>query len=410
MSMKKITIFKFILTATYVLLVMFVPNLPSYYTFIVTSLAYIITLLVFFIFIHFLNSKPKRLLNRLLVLFLTTGILATTRCYFMCFATSLFHSSLDNFVNSYRTFSIIILPLNSYSIFVAGGFLWLSLGRLLLFVHPSFYQRVNPSSCSQFAGISILLIGVLDSLYNWVKCGNYEDHTNIRLLKLLRGELGLLQDANPCNKTTFRQENEKECTFFPTIQILTITSLVLEIIKVFVSTLKDVKNGKRQSKVFPLKPLTEIKVKRVLPARQIQRSETFPKFSQVKFKNVERRHSISGSRTIPLINLTDTTVTPQLQHQTKVQTKFPVMKIIVKSIRNNCLRSSSILTIVVLVCAISATVNANSDQKSTCWVYPDSLNTANKNIRMLVYFCIPLCIFCYDNELFSYFLQKFIMN
>ena len=406
------SIFKFILTATYVLLVMFVPNLPSYYTFIITSLAYIIALLVFFIFIHFLNNKPKTLLNRLLVLFLTTGIFATTRCYFMCFATSWFHSSLDNFINTYQTFSIIILPLNSYSVFVAGGFLCLCLGRLLLFIHPSFYQRVDPSSCSYFAGISILLIAVLDSLYNWVKCGNYEDHTNIRLLKLLRGELGLLQDANPCNKTTFKQENEKECTFFPTIQILAIISLVCEFIKVCVSTLKDVKSSKRKSKVFPLKLQTEIKVKRLLPFRQIQRSETFPKLSQARFKDGQRRHSISASRIIPLINLTDTTVPPQIQYQTKVQTKSPAMKIIVKSIRKNCLRSSSILTIVVLVCAISATVNAlnSSDKKSNCWVYSDSLNTANRNVRMLVYFCFPLCIFCYDDELFSYFLQKFNTN
>ena len=401
------TIVKILITTAYIFLVIYIPKLPSFYTFVITSLAYVSTLSVYCLIVEFLNNQQKTLLNRLLIIVLSTGILATTRCYVVCFATCWFHSSLENFVNQHQTLSTIILPLNSYSVMVAGSFLLMCAGRLLLFVDPLLYQRVNPSSGSYFAGISLPLICLLDSFYNWFKCGSYEDHNNIRLLKLLRGELGFPQDANPCNMTS-SHASEEECTFFPTIQILAITALVLEFIKVCVSTWKEVKKQRGKSKVWPAKPHTVIKLKRVLPPRKPQRSETYPKISQTKLNNSVRRKSISEPTILTLVDLANTIVPEQVQHPKLVQIRTETLKIVGKSIHKTCMRSSTILTLFALVCAISATINAlNAAPKSKCWVYSDSLNATNQVIRMLVYFCACVCSFIFDKELLNFVCEKF---
>lgn len=400
--------FKILLTSAYILIVICVPNLPSYYNFIITSLAYMITTLVFCLMVEFLNNQQKTLLNRLLIIFLSTGMLATTRCYAVCFTSCWFHSAFENFVNHHQTLSTIILPLNSYSVIVSGSFLLMCAGRLLLYVSPSLYHRVNPSFGSYFSGIVLPLICILDSYYNWFKCGSYEDHTNLRLLILLRGELGFPQDTNPCNKTASGWAHDEECTFFPTIQILLISALVLEFLKVCVSTWKEVKKQRRKSKVLPAKPHTEMKCRRVLPTRKFQHSESYPKISQSKINGTVRRTSISEPTSITLANLADTAVTSQIQPSSKVQMKTGTAKIVARSIHKTCMRSSTILTVFALVCAISATVNAlNSTPKSTCWVYSDKLNSSNKAIRRLIYFCFSVCIFFFDKEFFMFFCEKF---
>ncbi len=195
--------------------------------------------------------------------------------------------------------------------------------------------------------------------------------------------------------------------YFPTIQILSISALVLEFLKVCVSTWKEVKKQRRKSKVLPAKPHTEMKRRRVLPTRKFQRSESYPKISQSKINGTVRRTSISEPTSITLANLADTAVTSQIQPPTKVQMKTGTAKIVVRSIHKTCMRSSTILTVFALVCAISATVNAlSSDPKSTCWVYSDKLNSSNKAIRRLVYFCFSVCIFLFDKEFFMFFLWK----
>ena len=118
------TIVKILMTILYIVLVIFVPNMPSHYTFIITTMAYILTISTSSLIIQFLNTRPsvqKTLLNRLLAMLVLIGTLGTTRCFLMSFIACWFNSSLNNFVNNHQYFSTIVLPLNSYSVLVGGG-------------------------------------------------------------------------------------------------------------------------------------------------------------------------------------------------------------------------------------------------------------------------------------------------
>ena len=399
----------------YIPLVIFNPGIPSYYTFTITSLAFVLTLSTNILTLLFFYTRPaaqKTLLNRLLSLLFLAGVVGSTRCYIMCFMGTWFHHSLNDFIRDHQTFSSIVMPLHSYSVLVAGSFLLLCASRFLLFAQPAWYHRINPNKGVSLAGGIILLICVLDSLYSWGTCRNYADHTNIRQIKLLKGELGLPQN-NTCNISTPTQDDKNECNFFPTILSLAVCGLCFELAKVCVLTWKKIAKERKKAKVQPT--IFQLKLGpdavRCKSTREIKRSESYPKISPALKNRAGRRHSTIGLTPLQQLSIQSNKQANSILQKDNhlILNKIQTFKIVKKSFRSNCYRSSSIITLFALVCLVSSVVNTFTNN-TVCSVYSDSMITGNRVVRMFVYFCFSVCIFLFDKELFTFFLDKFHSN
>ena len=188
------TFLRLLFSCVYTSLVMFVPQQPSYYNFIISTAAYTLTLGATLSILHFLYTRPiaqKTLLNRILALLLMFLGFGSTRCYVLNLNTCWFHPQLTSFVDAHPSFSTVVLPLNSYSV-LAGAILvaWCT-GRLTLIANPVLYHNCRANSGFRIAGIIGTAICILDSTYSWSTCGNYGDADNIRLLKIVKEELGI---------------------------------------------------------------------------------------------------------------------------------------------------------------------------------------------------------------------------
>ena len=139
-------IFKVLIAISYILWVVLVPRLPNYYTFTVSTIAFILTLLACLSILDFLCTRPiaqKTLLNRILVLVILILGLASTRTYALNFITCWFHPQLIRFVDNHQFFSTVLFPLNSYSVIGSGILVALCSARLLLIAKPVIYHNSN---------------------------------------------------------------------------------------------------------------------------------------------------------------------------------------------------------------------------------------------------------------------------
>ena len=192
--MEKKKLYKIIGLITYTFLVLWVTRMPSLYTHINTTAAYCLSMSALFMIIWFLNSRPiaqTTLLNRLLVLFLLTIVLTSTRYYLFNFLAHWCNLILEKFVDNHQSFSILFLPLKSYSILVAGSFVGLCTGRLLLVLQPAVYHMCHPSLVAGFIGSLVICISVLDKTYSWFSCRTIEENHDMLVIVLLKEEFGL---------------------------------------------------------------------------------------------------------------------------------------------------------------------------------------------------------------------------
>ena len=198
-------IFKVLIAISYILWVVLVPRLPNYYTFTVSTIAYILTFLACLSILDFLCTRPiaqKTLLNRILVLVILILGLASTRTYALNFITCWFHPQLIRFVDNHQFFSTVLFPLNSYSVLGSGILVALCSARLLLIAKPVIYHNCNSNLWFFLVGIGSICICILDSIYSWSTCRNYGHGKNIRLLQIAKTELGLLDyDFESYNQT-----------------------------------------------------------------------------------------------------------------------------------------------------------------------------------------------------------------
>ena len=308
---------KLICLISYILWVVLVPGLPNYYTFTVSTIAYILTLLASVSILDFLYTRPiaqKTLLNRLLVLFVLTLGLASTRTYALNFITCWFHPQLIRFVDNHPYFATTVFPLQSYTILVGGVFISLCTSRLLLIAKPAFYHNSNPNLWLFFVGIGSICVCISNSIYSLVTCRNYGHGKNIRLLQLVKTELGLLDDnsesynrskgidtidvveysenynytdsanfnttlnSTNCSQHEKTFEHISECTILPMVPILGTCAVCLEIARIILAIVKAIR--KRKNKVGQKKMKQTMNKKNCM--KMTSKSTSQKKFHQTK--------------------------------------------------------------------------------------------------------------------------------
>ena len=235
----------------YVGFIIVVPPNPSIYTFSINCLGYCVNLAASVFVIYFLNTRPliqKNVLNRLLVLILLALILGSTRHFFVSFLSCFLSSNIYYLLETYPG----IVHLLSYRYYVLLEICLascLSVGRLLLFTNPVVFHRLQPSHGARISCIISLSICATDFIYGWIMCFN--GPSSPRIMFNFKIDNGLWERMNS-NSTTEEPTNklhEKEENSFsfhlPTIQVLMLFSLLMELSRIVFVFLKEVKKMKK---------------------------------------------------------------------------------------------------------------------------------------------------------------------
>ena len=281
---------------TYACLIVFTPEMPSYYTFSINTLGFIVTGFATNVLLHYLNTRPaqqKTLLNRLLVLLVSLSFLTTIRSYLLSVAACWFNALLKEFVEAYPHLCISCMPLKHYSLAVSSGFFSFSAGRLLLFSSPATFNNINPSLWAMIAGFTCISVSVIDSTSHRISCSIIPKDNFGSIMYILKGELGIL-NLTRFNKSLvevdWKDKAEEPCSYFPTLLVVLLLALVLEGIKICTAVYRKVVQVHRQATVFPV---TAAKMTMKMPRKKtkLHRSESFPTISKPNVEN-RRRQSL----------------------------------------------------------------------------------------------------------------------
>ena len=241
----------------YVGFIIVVPPNPSIYTFSINCLGYCVNLAASVFVIYFLNTRPliqKNVLNRLLVLILLALILGSTRHFFVSFLSCFLSSNIYYLLETYPG----IVHLLSYRYYVLLEICLascLSVGRLLLFTNPVVFHRFHPSHGARMSCIISLSICAADFIYGWIMCFN--GPSSARIMFNFEIANGLKERINsnstleePTNKVHEKEENSF-CFHLPTIQVVMLFSLLMELSRIVYVLLKEVKNMKKNPVARP---------------------------------------------------------------------------------------------------------------------------------------------------------------
>lgn len=238
----------------YLILVVYVPEMPNYYTFSVDVLAFSSTGVASGLLLHFLNTRPvaqKNLLNRKLAALVLFLFLGTTRNFTMALTTCFFHAELQRFADVHPSLAASFLSMRLTAVMACFSVLALCAGRLLLFANPVYFHNLNPIHGTILSvSLNVLLSGV-DMVYSWVTCYDHVDDPENSIIINFRTEMGLVKHIQAVNISTLHQINntesafeEKKCNPLPFIEIFLGTALLLEGAKLVVVMIKKIKTLK----------------------------------------------------------------------------------------------------------------------------------------------------------------------
>ena len=405
-------ILKTVFLSAYILVVVFVPQMPSYYNFAVSTVGYISTMTASVLIIQFLNSRPPaqiNLLNRLLALLLLAVALAATRCYFLTTIACWANQELAQFVENKQLFSATVLSLNTYSVICACCFLALCGGRLLLFACPQLYVKLPPRVTAFIVGSVSVSISILNNVY-YATCTHFADSKSHELLTHVREELGIVKSIVSLNQTSVgnltAEAHEKVGCLLPTNGILLVIAIVLEIVKTVISVLREYKKQIKKSNLI-LMTTAGKKSK----SYQLQRSETFPKIR----KSLLTLQANSGrSKSCPCLKAankaesTDAELTVRTDDQT-TKAQHTKRTIVTKILLDICLRSATIIMLCAIFAILTVIFNGISSRSTNSTV--SSLGVAvNIATGRLLYYCMAMAILIYDVDVFNYCLKRFNCN
>ena len=439
---------KLICLISYILWVVLVPGLPNYYTFTVSTIAYILTLLASVSILDFLYTRPiaqKTLLNRLLVLFVLTLGLASTRTYALNFITCWFHPQLIRFVDNHQFFSTILFPLNSYSVIISEILVALCSARLLLIAKPVIYHNCNSNLWFFLVGIGSICICILDSIYSWSTCRNYGHGKNIRLLQIVKTELGLLNDDfesynqtldvnivdrldrfNVTDLATFNEtlsfnvtksskakDGLSDCTFIPVLQLFLSVSIGLEVTRMCIVIRKAVLIQKKKRRIVPTKmKLQEKKETPAQPAKNtaptiLKHAASLPSITKPSLQDRKRKSSCFELQSIKTMATTvDKEVAKIPLKSVIAQEEAETFRTVKKSMRSLCMRSSTIVIVFTIVAEVGISFKTFGNSVSHNGYYSTS-SMMNIAVGRLVYYTLAVCMFIFDNDVSKHILVKF---
>ena len=259
---------------TYFLFISLVPGSPSYYRLLVDTIGSVLSLISLIFLELYLKSRPlnqKNILNSQLHLIVYFHIAFTTRSWIASIAGSIFRNMTTLMLDSYPgVFMALLLP-RHYSIALVTAYCTFAASKLLLIISPVTFQNISSFKGFRFSFLAALLIPSLDRVFNQIKCGyctTKEDHPFYNTM-IIREELGMpnyVFKGTVVNATTTEEEGReceakvKPCAFFPTLMVVVILMITLEMIKfMLIIKRRKINNKIHNSKLSPPRQSTNPK-------------------------------------------------------------------------------------------------------------------------------------------------------
>ena len=416
--MQEKTIIKCLCLFVYISLIVCVPGMPSYYTFCINFLGFMLSTAASLLLIQFLNSRPvpqKNMLNRILVLGVTILLLGTTEHFIMSIAACFFPFQLNQLVDTYPMLSIFFLSSRNVAILCLTAMCCLSAGRLLLFTKPIIFIRVNTYTGWFCTGSIGLVLLTADHLYRWIACTK-DELQQMMLMQVFRMKLGLPKYTNKNYTTASKQtnicrqmeakEDDHQCSDIPSLKILSACFLFLELSKLVFILAKEYIKNRKTAQISPAaeNELANIKPTNLKEKICITRAESFPKSFEPKIRK-ERRISLQFPGTLNLkkdkISSTMSLNPAPIPLPTVQENRNIYLKRIIKQL---CLRSSSLITIFIII-GLATLINGSITQtqgESVQFGVAAFIITE----RLMMYVLVVL-LSVFDLDVVLYFKEKF---
>lgn len=275
--------------------VLFVPEMPNIYTFVINCLAIIITMAASVLLLCFLNTRPiaqKNLLNRILVLLTILFVVGSLRNFILSFISCFWHHQLKKAVENNPLVTAGLLSVRPYTIMECVALCALSAGRLLLFINPVVFHKIQPTSAwAIIVGILAIVLSALDFVFGLLLC---QDNPNTNMMKTFQVETGILDKISfnvtheeKYNFTELIKKEDVECRLIPTLPVLMVLFILLETSIVMYIISKEYL--KKTNKVNPTVVYSPPRKPQIL-----HRSKSLPSILKSSNTPTQRRFSLDG--------------------------------------------------------------------------------------------------------------------
>ena len=445
---------KVFLIVAYTCFIAFVPEMPNYYTFMVNCCGFAVTLSATIFLIWFLGTRPpaqRNVLNRIIALYTMALYLGTLRTFVLSVFACFWNTELQEFVETYPMLTTLLLSLR-WSLILSCTFIFaISASRLLLFLKPVVFHRIQPNMGALITSLVAVLASASDIIYTWAFSTRNVSLEKSMHMVVFKTEMGIQRKSSEnetanCetnSSTTYKTtDNETPYSFLPWMQILIFGSLILEVTKVVYAFTKEYIKLKKANQVkttseyittnasTPQEHNGLKRVKQIQTGKQqeLRHSLSLPKiksssnpkiytkrvslpnlhFEEKKSGKNNFNTSASASQVPP-----DIVFTSQVPSDIVITSKIPSeivstsldkksVKKLKDMVRHLCLRTASLVTVFGLVGVMSMVVSSFTYTTSS-W----SVVLQITMCRLVSYFLNVLLIF-FDKDIFDFYKQKLV--
>ena len=248
---KKIQIF----IITYFLFLSLVPGSPSYYRLMVDTVGCILSLLSLISLELYLRSRPINQINILhshqhLIFYLQ--LVFAVRFWIISAAGSLFHDLTSRLIESYPRVIVTLFATRVYTMSLGTAYCTMSISKIILLLSPAVFQNLSHRKGFWVSAGTVMTITLMDMILNVIKCGGgtRDEHDPLEHTKTFMYELGMANDTfgEAVSKISLSENSgenndvEDKCrAYFPTTKIIVIATFLLEIVKLILAILIDIR-------------------------------------------------------------------------------------------------------------------------------------------------------------------------
>ena len=241
---KKLQIF----ISVYFLFLFIVPGNPSYYRLLVDTVGCLLSLVALLFLQLYLNSRPlnqKTVLHSQQHLIIYTQLVLNIRCWIVSAAGSVFRSVTIFFLNSFpRTFIALMQP-RQYCTCIMIVYASTTVSKLILILSPASFQSLSASKGFWISLLATILLPLSDMLLNQIRCEVFTKNLTdpFEYTNIFREELGMENDIaeEVLGNITMSKGDSSYCAYFSTSVIFAVITLALEIIKLILEILFEIR-------------------------------------------------------------------------------------------------------------------------------------------------------------------------
>ena len=225
-----------LVAVAYCCFLLFVPNNPHLYTFIVDIICTILALAACVALqVFLLKSGSQNIMEGLCIQYMITQELVIIHFITFRFVTNLANAELNRFYSDYLEIAKYVTSNKTLGSIVSASLCTISAARLLLIASPARFQGIKHKICYMLSTAFIILIFVSDLFLNHVRCllthsKEYTSITTIETRVSLRISYQLSNDSAR-NNALEDKSADLECFEIPLPGILLLLSCLFELVK-----------------------------------------------------------------------------------------------------------------------------------------------------------------------------------